>query len=268
MAKEYHPDINPNNSIAEEYFKKINEAYSVLNDPIKRSWYNLLLKGNAVGDTIDRRKYGTRKTYTSSTGFSEEESSTPFWLKQMLPFLSMTWCLLIIFNNWFTSYQGPELAKMVFAFLLFIVSAYFFINNLYNKWRKNGTSFNPENRSLTYFILLFFLTIPAFFILGYVRKTVQLKWYPALTEATVVDYRQRFDDYWLSVMYFDEYNLAYTKEFEFKSGITLRKANYKVLVKYSTHEPRIVQYHIQLTGKDSIYQETLDRMNEGGSYYK
>ena len=42
LAKQYHPDYNPNNKQAEEHFKEINEAYEVLSDAKKRSHYDRL----------------------------------------------------------------------------------------------------------------------------------------------------------------------------------------------------------------------------------
>ena len=40
LAKKYHPDLNPNDKVAEGKFKEVNEAYEVLSDKEKRARYD------------------------------------------------------------------------------------------------------------------------------------------------------------------------------------------------------------------------------------
>src|ERR1700749_1125073 len=46
LAKKYHPDKNPGNKAAEDFFKEVQEAYAILSNPEKRKKYDLKLSGN------------------------------------------------------------------------------------------------------------------------------------------------------------------------------------------------------------------------------
>jgi molecular chaperone DnaJ len=49
LAKQYHPDANPNDTAASERFKEVSEAYSVLSDDDKRKQYDQMRKLGAFG---------------------------------------------------------------------------------------------------------------------------------------------------------------------------------------------------------------------------
>ncbi len=49
LAKQYHPDANPDNPSAADRFKEIGEAYSVLSDPDKRKQYDNMRRLGAFG---------------------------------------------------------------------------------------------------------------------------------------------------------------------------------------------------------------------------
>ena len=57
LAKQYHPDANPNNASAAERFKEISEAHSTLSDPDKRKQYDQMRRYGAF-DGMHRRPAG------------------------------------------------------------------------------------------------------------------------------------------------------------------------------------------------------------------
>ncbi|HEX6107526.1 MAG TPA: molecular chaperone DnaJ [Gemmatimonadales bacterium] len=60
LAKQYHPDANPNNPSAAERFKEISEAHSVLSDAEKRKQYDQMRRLGAFDGMARQRAGGPR----------------------------------------------------------------------------------------------------------------------------------------------------------------------------------------------------------------
>ena len=70
LAKQYHPDANPNNPAAAERFKEISEAHSTLSDADKRKQYDQMRRLGAF-DGLGRRPAGPGRGPTGSPGVEE-----------------------------------------------------------------------------------------------------------------------------------------------------------------------------------------------------
>src|SRR5258705_10696803 len=70
LAKQHHPDRNPNNPQAAERFKEINEAHDVLSDAEKRKKYDQRRRYGAFAGPSARRGRGAPGSPPGSGEFS------------------------------------------------------------------------------------------------------------------------------------------------------------------------------------------------------
>ena len=68
LSKKYHPDLNPNNTQAEEKFKDIAEAYSVLSDSEKRSNYDRFGTADGRGNPFSNGGFDMNDIFNSFFG--------------------------------------------------------------------------------------------------------------------------------------------------------------------------------------------------------
>jgi DnaJ-class molecular chaperone len=77
LARKYHPDVNQNDETAEEKFKEINEAYSVLNDSESRKKYDRYGDDWKHADQFEQANRGGnfRQTFRSSNRGGDDQFS-------------------------------------------------------------------------------------------------------------------------------------------------------------------------------------------------
>ncbi len=85
LAKEYHPDRNPDNPVAEEKFKEVSRAFDIIGDPERRRKFD---KGeiDADGKPADpfARQWGGREGATQRAK-QHQQGSTPFGARRSKP---------------------------------------------------------------------------------------------------------------------------------------------------------------------------------------
>ena len=83
LARQFHPDVNPGDTTAEEKFKNINEAYDILSDETKRADYDLQRFGKSkrrpgrVQERIPRNGNRSNTSYRQDSDFWQFRDFNP-----------------------------------------------------------------------------------------------------------------------------------------------------------------------------------------------
>ena len=79
LAKQYHPDRNPHNPYAEQRFKEVSEAYSVLSDSSKRFQYDRERQTFFNQTESSTSGSGSRSRTQTRTEAFDEFFNSPLW---------------------------------------------------------------------------------------------------------------------------------------------------------------------------------------------
>ncbi|MFD1614089.1 DnaJ C-terminal domain-containing protein [Gelatiniphilus marinus] len=82
LARKYHPDLNPNDKVAEKKFKEINEANEVLSNPENRKKYDQYGEHWQHAEDYEKAKQQRqqyRKSYQGATGGHTEQDFSDFF---------------------------------------------------------------------------------------------------------------------------------------------------------------------------------------------
>ncbi len=81
LARQYHPDLNPQDELAEQKFKDISEAYEILSDETKRSQYDRYSRFWNQNPVNPRKTYsgnGTSRNYDREFDYSQYKDFDSF----------------------------------------------------------------------------------------------------------------------------------------------------------------------------------------------
>lgn len=120
LARVYHPDLNPKRPrTSHERFKRLQEAFDVLSDPISRRQYDESLD---LGQTKTNEAGHTEVRSSSWTVDIDQEETRDRWLDRVnwnfisglvLSILSAGWLVYLVNRGW-SRLRGVEIALMLF----------------------------------------------------------------------------------------------------------------------------------------------------------
>ncbi|HEY1047921.1 MAG TPA: J domain-containing protein [Bacteroidia bacterium] len=202
LAMVYHPDRNPGNPSAEEYFKIITQGYNLLSEPEKKVVYDSLLnqildkvnyspndsnrvvtaqsKAEEVRDKIIRHRENKRNTIIKEFEYDEEAFKHKH--RYYMAILSFAGGVLLAYNNWYINYYDFKVLLVVVGSFLFGLGAYKisdirYRQKLYLRAKEKRHDFMNVTGPIKLFVILFLMTPISFLVLMKVTKIVHLNYF-------------------------------------------------------------------------------------------
>lgn len=184
LAKLYHPDRNPGNKHAEEFFKILTQGYNILSEPDQKSDYDILLrnyysvkpqksvkerKDDDVRMKIRRHKENKRQDFIEN--YVKDENEFPHRYRFIIAIMLYISGILMCYNHWFINLLNFKILYNVLGTFLFGLGSYLTAENIYKrrsfKKAMRIEEYGEEAGPVNIFLILFFIT-PILF-LGLVR---------------------------------------------------------------------------------------------------
>jgi len=194
LAKLYHPDRNPNNKHAEEYFKILTQGYNILSEPDDKILYDNALKGyytvkpnevpkpsreEVTREKVKAYKENKRKLFVEE--FLKAEDEFPHKYRFLISIMLFFSGILMCYNHWFINLLNYKILYIVLGGFLFGFGAYQSAENIYKrrtfKKAMRIEPYNSDGGSIRIFLFLFFVTPILFLGLMKVTKKVHLTYF-------------------------------------------------------------------------------------------
>lgn len=262
MAKLHHPDVSKNKH-AEENFKRISKAYSMLCDPVTKKYHDQVLRdGYAPAIRRSEPARSTRSTVKTAeelrkrkawilmqrlkhdlSFYINENQKFPYSLRLFGWFVGSMLGWQIIFLHWFVNEDSYDHIIAFGGFLGFLLCCFGILSVLYKKLRLDH--YTKKKRSVdygkrTFRISLTYLTIAiiALPVLSFVRKEHHLRHFSKTTLAKLERVMARD----VEVSYIPEgSDIRIFKRRRFKGDLIFDASGKWIMVRYSTKEPRIME---------------------------
>lgn len=239
LALRYHPDKNPNNPQAEERFKQISNAYTILSDPESKDQYDIRLSGmfsylkqNPVKEEKDKKEERRKKAAAAQKLKKQREErkiladyeklmKTPYWIRTLFNVFLVLFGVRFVFHNWFYTEESFAPYMHVIAFFFIVWGNVRQQNMQYTiylyKNMKGEAKGNLSWRIARNMIAGVFLSIAVGIVSAHLMALYHFKHYSAYTQAKVdFEYSVANPDY-VKVNYIYQVNgKQYTKPLDQK----------------------------------------------------